>query len=235
MIHRPSSLILFTIYLAIGSLNIGITPAFAEQKVNTGNMQGTVKNIIDVTSYTYVEVETENTTVWVAAPTTKINVGSTITFSTEMPMQDFHSDSMNKTFPLIYFVSRFINDADKTPPSNISSSHTQNKPTGPILKGIEKIKDGKNIAEIYAERDSLKGKKVKIRGKVIRFSTEIMGKNWIHILDSSSANDLTVTTNEIVTTGDVVIIEGKVGVDKDFGYGYLYPIILEEATLLQNK
>ena len=235
MIHRLSSLILFTICLTFSLLHFGITPAFAEEKVEAGIMKGTVKDIIDVTSYTYVEVETENTTVWVAAPTTKIKVGSVIAFSTEMPMQDFHSDSIDKTFPLIYFVSQFLTDADKAKPSNKLSPHTQIKPMGEIIKGIEKIKEGKNIAEINAEKNSLKGKTVKIRGKVIRFSAEIMGKNWLHIIDSSSASDLTVTTKETAEIGDVVVIEGKLGVDRDFGNGYLYPVMVEDAIFLKNK
>lgn len=114
MIRHPNALILFSILLATSSLFIGITPVFAEQKISANNMQGTVRDVIDVTSYTYVEVETGNSTVWAAAPTTSIKIGSTIAFSTEMPMRDFHSDSMNKTFPLIYFVGRFITDVDKT-------------------------------------------------------------------------------------------------------------------------
>ncbi len=234
MIHRPSTLILFSAFLSISLFSIGITPVFAEQ-INTGNMQGTVKDIIDVTSYTYAEVETENNTVWVAAPTTSIKIGSTLTFSTEMPMQDFHSDSINKTFPLIYFVGRFITDADKALAANKSSPHTQVKPIDSLLEGIDKVKGGKNIAEIYADKDNLKNKTVKIRGKVIRFSAEIMGKNWLHILDSSSTSDLTITTKEIVEIGDIVILEGKLSIDKDFGHGYLYPILLEDATVLPNK
>lgn len=235
MIRHPNIFILFSAFLITSSLFIGIAPVLAEQQINASNMQGTVRDVIDVTSYTYVEVETGDTTVWAAAPTTSIKIGSTIAFSTEMPMQDFHSDSINKTFPLIYFVGQFITDVDKAVPTNKPSPHTQTKPTGLLLKGIDKIKEGNNIAEIYAKKDSLKGKTVKIRGKVIRFSTEILGKNWLHILDSSSMNDLTVTTDEIVKIGDIVTLEGTLGIDKDFGHGYIYPILLEEATIIPNE
>jgi hypothetical protein len=62
-----------------------------------------------------------------------------------------------------------------------------------------------------------------------------MGENWLHILDSSSTSDLTITTKEIVEIGDIVILEGKLSIDKDFGHGYLYPILLEDATVLPSK
>ena len=225
MTDRLNSLILFILCCVFA-----ITPALAEQKTNAGNITGTVKNVIDVTSYTYVEVATDTTTVWVAAPTTPIEIGSSISFSTQMPMEGFYSDSIKKTFPLIYFVSRLGTNADKK-----LSPHTQINPTDTALEGIDKIKDGKNIAEIYTEKSSLKGKSVKIRAKVTRFSASIMWKNWLHIQYSSTTKDLTVTTQNTANVGDIVIVEGKMALDKSFGNGYDYPIILEDAKISKNK
>lgn len=229
MIHRRRSLILV---ITCFSIMFGINPSFAGQSAISSNVQGKVRDVIDVASYTYAEVELENTTVWAAAPTTKLKIGSIIAFSTEMPMEDFHSDSINKTFPLIYFVSRFILKADKAVLNGKPS--TVIKPVAPILKGIEKVKGGKTIAEIYAEKESLKGKKVQVRAQVTRFSAEIMGKNWLHIQDSSSSSDLTVTTSKTVAVGDIVVIEGVLEVDKDFSHGYVYSAIIEDADVLKK-
>jgi hypothetical protein len=61
-----------------------------------------------------------------------------------------------------------------------------------------------------------------------------MGKNWIHIKDNSSPEDLTVTTADTVTVGDIVIIKGTLEVDKDYNYGYFYPVILEDAKVKKD-
>ncbi|MFT3917566.1 MAG: nucleotide-binding protein [Anaeromyxobacteraceae bacterium] len=94
--------------------------------------------------------------------------------------------------------------------------------------------DARTIAEVHAQRTALKDKAVSVRGKVVKFNEGIMGRNWLHLRDGTGAantNDLTVTTNEKVNVGDVVVVKGKVQVDKDFGTGHPYPVIVEDAKL----
>ena len=64
-----------------------------------------------------------------------------------------------------------------------------------------------------------------------------MGKNWIHIQDGTGAkgtNDLTITTKNIVKLGDIILVEGTLELDKDFGSGYKYDIIIEDAKITNN-
>jgi hypothetical protein len=67
-----------------------------------------------------------------------------------------------------------------------------------------------------------------------------MGKNWLHVRDGTGAqakgdNDITVTTSGGEwQVGDVVTVVGTVRTDKDFGAGYAYPVIIEEATLTKK-
>lgn len=232
MNYRFSSLLFSMLCLTLGSLS-SVSTAFAKQEVKTSIMHGIVKNIIDVPSYTYVEVKSDDKLVWVAAPTTKIKTGSKISFSTVMPMQNFRSESIDKTFPLIFFVSNIEIDKNAVVSSMETSDQAKIKITDPARQGLDKISGGKNIVEIYAEKDSLKGRVVKIRGQVTRFSAEILGKNWVHIKDNS-ARDLTITTNETAELGDIVIIEGIVAVDKDFGHGYFYPVMIEQAKFISE-
>jgi hypothetical protein len=101
---------------------------------------------------------------------------------------------------------------------------------------VDKAPNGKTVAETYAAKDELKDKPVVIRGKVVKFLSGIMGKNWLHLRDGSGSgdkgdNDITVTTNDVVAVGDVVTVAGTVRVDKDFGAGYRYPVIVEEAKV----
>ena len=104
------------------------------------------------------------------------------------------------------------------------------------LDGIAKAEGGKTVAELYAEKDALAGTKVTVRGKVVKSNVGIMGKDWLHVRDGSGAegtNDLTLTTTSspLPNVGDMVLVTGTVVLDKDFGMGYVYPVMLEETEV----
>lgn len=103
------------------------------------------------------------------------------------------------------------------------------------LSGIAKPEGGKTVAEVFAEKASLAGKPVTVRGKVVKVNGGIMGKNWLHVRDGSGAegtNDLTVTTAaELPALGAIVVVTGPVSLDKDYGMGYQYAVIVEGAEV----
>ncbi|MCM2311315.1 MAG: hypothetical protein NDI84_07930 [Steroidobacteraceae bacterium] len=103
------------------------------------------------------------------------------------------------------------------------------------LTGIAKADGGKTIAEVFAEKDALAGQPVTFRGKVVKTNPNIMGKNWLHVRDGSGAdgtNDLTVTTaGAMPNVGDTVVVTGPVVLNKDFGMGYQYDVLIEDATV----
>jgi hypothetical protein len=71
---------------------------------------------------------------------------------------------------------------------------------------------------------------------VVKYNPSIMGKNWAHLRDGSGSakdntNDVLVTTKEQVKLGDVVTVKGVVRTDKDFGAGYTYKVLIEDATV----
>ena len=95
-------------------------------------------------------------------------------------------------------------------------------------------KADKTVGDIYAGQASLGGKEVAVRGKVVKFSAQIMGKNWIHVQDGTGqagGNDLTVTTADTAKVGDTVLVTGKITLKKDFGMGYKYDLIIEDGTI----
>jgi uncharacterized protein YdeI (BOF family) len=99
---------------------------------------------------------------------------------------------------------------------------------------IVKPKGGKTVQEVYQEKDKLKGTRVTLRGKVVKYTEAIMGKNWFHLRDGTGtdpANDLTVTTQAKAKVGDTVLVEGTVILDKDLGAGYKYDVIIEDAKV----
>jgi hypothetical protein len=90
-----------------------------------------------------------------------------------------------------------------------------------------------SIADVYRQKNSLKGKKIKVRGKIVKVNANIMGRNWFHLQDGSQFNneyDLTITTQEMVKINETATYEGIISVDKDFTAGYIYPVIMEDAT-----
>ena len=103
------------------------------------------------------------------------------------------------------------------------------------LTGIAKAEGGKTVAEVFAEKDALAGKPVTFRGKVVKTNPDIMGKNWLHVRDGSGeegTNDLTITTaGTLPNVGDTVVVTGNVTLNKDFGMGYAYDVLVEDAQV----
>jgi hypothetical protein len=94
--------------------------------------------------------------------------------------------------------------------------------------------DPRTVAEIFAQKSKLKEKMVTTRGRVVKFNLSIMGRNWIHLQDGTGGqgeNDITVTTADRVEVGDTVLVKGTLRTEKDFGAGYAYPIIIEDAKV----
>jgi hypothetical protein len=97
---------------------------------------------------------------------------------------------------------------------------------------VDACKDCIKISDLLENKKNYSGKTVKVTGKVTKYNPEIMGKNWIHIQDGSEFDgsfDLTITTDQKVAVGDIITFEGKIVLDKDFGYGYFYNVLMEDA------
>jgi len=195
---------------------------------DTGRIHGKVTQTMNSAGYTYVEVDTGKNKVWAAAPVTPIKIGDQVEFSTVMPMKNFQSKSLNRTFSVVYFAPNFITDNE----DSLQNKNTQ-KSTVQVKK-FAKVKDGFTIEEVYAQKNKLANKTVRVRGQVTKFTPNILKKNWLHIKDSST-DDLTITTDSRVEVGDIVVISGKLELDKDFGYGYVYPVIVEDAKVTKEK
>lgn len=203
-----------------------------EQVSIDGKHSAKVEEKIDVGDYTYLQVTENDKTYWIAVTRMDILKGEMVYFSQSMEMKNFKSESLNRTFESILFVqdaSKFPNQkTGSNPHSNLTNqSHEQ--------INIEKPEDGKTVEQIYSEKESLSGKSVKVRGKVIKINQNIMDRNWVHLQDGTGDEktfDLVVTTNETMAVGDIVTLEGVVSIDKDFGAGYIFPVIVEEAKTI---
>jgi len=198
-------------------------------------VEGKVLETMNAGGYTYVQVDTGKEKIWAAGPQTVVKVGDKVSFIAGMEMHDFRSETIDRTFESIQFVSA-INTGESaalTPPEHPPIAKSS-PPADADFSDVHVPDGGKSIAQVYAQRAALVGKEVVVRGKVVKFTGGVMGKNWIHLMDgtgSAGTNDLTVTTDAVAQVGDVVTIQGQIGTDKDFGYGYKYDVIVENAVV----
>jgi len=213
----------------------------ASQPENGGSISGVIVETMNAGGYTYLNIDTGSGQVWAAVKEQPVTVGMTITVEGIMAMPDFRSETLDRTFDLIYFGSSVAQGGNAPGSMPMAEAIKQGKEHSKAPKadeidfsGITVPSGGLRVGEIFSRKSDLTGKTVKLRGKVVKFVPQVMGKNWLHIQDgtgSPGANDITVTTAATAAVGDIVTIEGVLAVDKDFGYGYLYDLIIEEAKL----
>jgi hypothetical protein len=102
------------------------------------------------------------------------------------------------------------------------------------LSNIAKAEGGQTVGELFSKKGELAGKEVAVRGRVVKYTPAVMGKNWMHVQDGSGSagtNDLTVSTNATAAVGNTVLVRGKLSTDKDLGFGYKYDVLIEDATV----
>ncbi len=199
--------------------------------------QVTAQEVIQTSRYTYVRVLSENDQdYWIAINKADVKEGTTYFWSEGMEMNNFTSKELNRTFPSIFFVQDFTDQPILHSRPMQSQGTMAGQPQTEETQGIqvEKVKGGYTIAELFSQKNALNGKTVMVRGQVVKFSPQIMKRNWVHLQDGTRDGDhydLAVTTNDTVSLGEVVVMEGKVSVNKDFGAGYVYDLILEEGKI----
>jgi len=199
---------------------------------------GKVLQAINAGGYTYVELRKKSgEKVWLAVTAADIAVGSQQTFNPGMVMHNFESKTLKRNFEQIIF-SELAVPAKASEKKDVSGKSPGSRGTvAPDVKVKVKKAEGKNaytVAELYKNKAKLNKKKVVLRGKVVKVSSGIMGKNWIHLRDGSGSHakgdfNLVVTSKSVPAEGEVVLVNGTFYKDKDFGSGYKYDVIVEDA------
>jgi hypothetical protein len=225
-------------------------PALAAP-VPAGMVRGTVLETMNSGGYTYVFMDTGQDQRWVAAMETAVQVGDVVQTAQGMPMQGFTSKTLNRTFNVVYFVDALQNLSasvqgqplgampDSHPPVPLPEGHPG--PDGPTEAAaadtqVAALESGQDIAYVYANKDELVGQQVSLRGKVVKYNDGILGWNFIHVQDGSGdaadgSNDLTVTSKATTAVGETVVLTGTIILDKDFGAGYSFPVLMEDASI----
>jgi len=190
-----------------------------------------VEEKMDASSYSYLKVNENGKSYWIAVPTMDVKPGEKIYFSKSMEMKDFKSETLGKTFESVLFVD----DASKGAiGQDVASPHSKISTGKDVSIKVEPLKDGYSVDQIYSKKSSLVNKVVKVKGVVVKINKDIMNTNWIHIQDGTGkdgTHDLLVTSDTVPEVGQTIIAEGKVISDKDFGAGYFYSVLLENSKI----
>lgn len=220
---------------------LALTPALpanaADRPAATpGALEGKVAETMNAAGYTYFLVDTGSRKAWVAATEVALKVGDKVSVPDAMPMANYHSKTLNRTFDVVYFASRVAvngRPAATTTPTPAAPAASRPGPTVD-LANIARAPGGQTVAEVHAAGAKFAGKKITIRARVVKYNGGILGKNWLHIRDGSGTegtNDLTVTTQARAKVGDLVLVTGVLATNRDFGGGYKYPLIVEDAQV----
>jgi hypothetical protein len=210
-----------------------------------GVHQVKAKEVIQTSNYTYVRVSEASQDYWCAINRADIEVGKTYFWLKGWEMTQFHSQELNRDFASVFFLETLSEKPILTVEPILSEK--------PIIGGspmaggsmggrqkvaekqgisVEKADGGITIAELYTNRKSYAGKSVKIRGEVVKFSPHIMNRNWVHVQDGTKNGndfDLVVTTHDSIPVGGIRLFEGVISLNLDFGSGYMYDVIMEDA------
>jgi len=199
-------------------------------------LAGEVVEKLDSGGYTYVRIKNDKGESWVAIPTADVEIGEHMVFAPGDTMYDFESKTLKRKFDSIVF-----SPGPMYLPGTQMERKSRDAKTDSKMEEVKQAegKDSYKVSSVFLKRVLLNNKTISVRGKVVKVSKNIMGKNWIHLQDGSGTpeernHDLVVTTDDLPSVGDIVTVTGKVAADKDFGYGYKYDVIIEDATVAKK-
>lgn len=191
-----------------------------------------VKEVIQGANYTFIFVSENNLEYWMAVDITDVAIEDVVYYENALSMNNFKSEELDRVFEEILFVENISESPQISKAIPLDSLYPKPKKTKVIKEDIhvEPAPGGITIGELYKNKTNYANKKVLIRGQVIKVNKNIMDRNWVHLKDGTSdsgKSDLTFTTLSEVKVGDIVTLEGIVAIDKEYGAGYVYPLIVE--------
>ncbi|NVN98767.1 MAG: DNA-binding protein [Geobacteraceae bacterium] len=241
---------LATIILSLATATFSYAMPDMKQPADTVSVKaepitGKAVEVINSGGYTYLLIEnSDGFKDWVAIPETIISVGEEVELAAGYSMGDWKSKTLDRTFKNITFsggptdkyTERRKTNAHKG--VNMSEPAPGNKKSeGKIIEGLKVEKaigiNAYDLTELFAKREELQNKVILVRGQVVKITTGVMNKNWVHIKDGTNndINKLVITTQESPNNGDIVTFSGVLHNNVDFGGGYQYGVIMEDAVV----
>lgn len=209
----------------------GVKRGIAEKR-QTNNHRVTVKEVLPTSKYVYMNVEEDGESFWLATLKQDVEVGEQYIFKDGLLKTNFESKEYNRVFDKVYLVSTITKVGGESSRGKASSDLTKKVNKGnKTLQNIS-VEGSISIAELIKNKNDFAGKSVILSGVCMKVNPNIMGRNWVHLVDGTMDEyDLVLTTNLKISEGMPVALKGVVSLDKDFGAGYKYDIIIENAEL----
>ena len=200
----------------------------------------TVVEAVPTSKYLYLKVDEEGREYWMATSLSPVDPGGVYYYNEALIRADFESREMNRVFDTIYLVTRIVPEAQveklrpvksvASPPAAAADGDGSESPGG----GMNQEATPVTIASLLDNPASFEGQWVEVTGTCTKINEGILNRNWIHIRDGGAeGKDLVVTSDASVKPGDPVKMKAMVRLDRDFGSGYSYAVLLEDGILLE--
>lgn len=198
---------------------------------HSGETHVVIAEILQGERYSYIKVtDHENKTYWISTLKAEYEVGGEYAFTESIHKTNFFSTEFNRNFEDFYLVS------DLQPAHNHDHGGEMNPTSVDLSVNAEEVKRASSIKikELISNSKKYAGKEVEITGKVIKVNANIMDRHWVHIKDASADDyDFVLTTQTVVPVGHIVTFKGKFNTNVDFGSGYRFDYILENAKTVR--
>lgn len=199
-----------------------------------------VNEVLQASKYVYLNVSEGESKFWIAARKQEIKKGETYFYRGGLLKTNFESKEYNKVFDTIYLISKLVSQDHSQHTDILNTSVKKSNPIAQkedIPTHTDKIVEHKGsikIAELVKDPKKYEGHTIQLSGTCVKANPNIMDRNWIHLQDGSKDDfDLVITSNTFVPEGSNITIRAIVVLNKDFGAGYTYDLILENGTLVK--
>ncbi|MDG1482266.1 MAG: DNA-binding protein [Myxococcota bacterium] len=198
---------------------------------------GIAGEVLSSGGYTYVRIDASGEQLWVAGLQADITVGQAVEAGQGSLMQNFESKTLGRTFEAIQFVPWVrVAGGEAAPAPAFAPASAPASAPAPAAAPVEALAGGQTVAQLFAEKTALANQPIAVRGRVTKVTAGVMGTTFMHLQDGTGSeadgtHDLTVTTDDPVAVGQTVVVRGTLITDKDFGAGYRYDVLIENATL----
>jgi len=204
-----------------------------------------VEEVLPTDQYNFLRVREGNDEYWIATMIKGIEAGKSYYYKNGVLKTDYENKEYQRVFKRMYLVSNIVEAGhgskmpDSGSESKMQKSRQETGPSGPHgiprKYGRIEVEGSLSIAELTAHPEKYEGKRIQISGECVKINPNIMGRNWIHLKDGSRDDyDLVVTSQDLCPEGEVATFEGTVSLNKDFGAGYRYELIVEDGKRIRK-
>jgi len=193
-----------------------------------------VLEVLPTSKYVYLRVNEKEEEFWIATGKQEVKVGETYFYKNGILKTNFESKEYDRVFDKVYLVSSIV------PANHGNEASSSSMPMGDVtdteIPEDKEVEGSIKISELFKNKSEYEGKEIQISGKCTKLNPNIMGRNWIHLKDGSYDDiELVITSDVAVPEGHFVTMKGIVALDKDFGAGYKYDLIIENGQIVSTK